>query len=182
MDIHSFWQTYAHQPYDLMNGQVVAHQDDGFLHEVVTNRIQMVLSVHVEDQYLGEVLGRGAHFALGERNLRSADAAFIGTAKLGQLANPELYLPFPPDLMIQIISPRWTSTEIQENIMAFLEAGTQQVWIIDPPSKQVTRLDASGEERVLNAIDWLSSPMLLGDFSIRVEDIFPPLDMYMGFI
>lgn len=182
MDIQTFWQTYAHQPYDLVNGQVVALPDQGFLHELVTTRVHMLLSVHVETSYLGEILGRGAHFALGDYDLRSADAAFVSEANLKRITDPEGYLPFSPDLMIQIVSPRWTSTQIQQNALAFLEGGSAQVWIIDPQPKQVTVLDATGQERLLNATDWLAAPYLLGDFGLRVEDVFPPLELSLGFV
>jgi Uma2 family endonuclease len=110
----------------------------GYLHEMVTSRVLMYLSLYVETHNLGEIFGDGTRFALSEEELRDADVAFVAAESLAQIKDPEMYLPFAPDLMIEVVSPRYTSTQIQQKLEAFLDAGTQAAWIVDPEPKQIT--------------------------------------------
>jgi Uma2 family endonuclease len=181
MRIDEFWQQYAGQPYELINGQAVPTVDKGYLHEVVTSRVLMCLSVHVEAHYLGEVLGEGVRFAASEQDLRAIDVAFISNSKLASIQNPESYLPFPPDLVVEVVSSRYTSTEIQNKANLFLEAGAKLVWIIDPQPKEVTVLLPDGSGEILSNGQLLTGHQVIPAFNLSINDLFPPLDTFLKY-
>jgi Uma2 family endonuclease len=179
LTVTDFWAQYAGQPYELIGGEVSPLVQKGYLHEVVTNRVASFLAIYVEGRYLGEVLGTGARWALSPYDLRAADVAFIAGGRLSQMTHPDDYLPLPPDLVVEVVSPRYTSRQIQAKMEDFLRAGTPWAWIVDPTPKQVTVLAADGSARLLENEDRLQGGGLLPQFSVAVGDLFPPLDLQM---
>jgi len=175
LGIDEFWQQYDGQPCELIAGQVVQIPVKEYLHELVTSRIHLYLGIHVETHYLGEVFGIGARFALAADEVRVVDAGFVSNSKLALVSDPALYLPFPPDLMVEVVSARYTSREIQDKVELFLQAGTSLAWVVDAQSKTVTVFDPSGAVYSLAGRDQLSGAAVVAGFSVMVEDLFPPL-------
>jgi Uma2 family endonuclease len=181
MDVDEFWAGYAGQPYELIHGEAVQLLQKEYLHEVVTSRVMMCLDVFVGTHYLGEVLGGGTRFALDAHNLRSADVTFVSNQQLATITDPERYLPFAPELMVEVISSRFTSTEILHKANLFLDAGTRLVWIIDPQPKQIIVLMPDGNSIAINSNQSLTGYHVLPEFRIKAEDLFPPLDTYLKY-
>jgi Uma2 family endonuclease len=181
MDVDEFWLHYVGQPYELIHGEAVPMVQKEYLHELVTSRVMLCLDVYVETNYLGEVLGERSRFALDAYNLRSVDVAFVSNQQLANITDPEKYLPFSPALMVEVISSRFTSTEIQHKANLFLDAGTRMVWIIDPQPKQIIVLAADGSSQVINTSQDLIGYQVLPGFRIKAEDLFPPLDTYLKY-
>lgn len=176
MNVDDFWAQFAGQPYQLIHGQPILNVQKGYLHEVVTSRIIMSLEVYVEEYYLGSVFGGGARFALADQEVRATDISFVSEAKLNQIRDPELYLPFAPDLMVEVVSSRFTSTQIQQKANLFIDAGTPLVWIVDPDPKEVTLLFADGSGMTLAGHERLSGYDVIPGLSMSVDDLFPPLN------
>ncbi|MFP4321142.1 MAG: Uma2 family endonuclease [Anaerolineales bacterium] len=175
LTIEKYWAEYAGHPYELINGQAVRIPRKEYVHEVITSRVLMLLDVFVENQYLGSVLGNGARFALSPYELRAADAAYVSHARLQSLQDPESFLPFAPDLMVEVVSSRYTSQEIEHKAEIFLQAGSQIVWIIDPAPQLVTMLDLNGTAYTYADEDIIPMESLLPGLRIAAADFFPPL-------
>lgn len=175
MKLDKFWAQYAGKPFELIDGEPVARVQKGYLHEMVTSRVLMYLSLYVETHNLGEVFGDGTRFALSETELRAADVAFVSAESLTQITDPELYLPFPPDLMIEVVSPRFTSTQIQQKLEAFLDAGTQAAWIVDPEPRQITIIFPDGAVDTFESGHTIPADGIIPGLSILADDLFPPL-------
>ncbi len=175
LTIQQYWAEYANQPYELIDGYPVRIPRKEYVHEVITSRVVMLLDVFVENTYLGSVLGGGARFALSDYELRATDAAFITHQRLQALLDPETYLPFAPNLMVEVVSSRYTSSEIQTKAEQFLDAGCQWVWIIDPAPQLVTVLNARGHAWTLGNDDALPPHPNLPGLDVMASDFFPPL-------
>lgn len=177
ISVAEFWASYAGQPYQLINGRVARILQAEYVHEMVVNRVQSCLEVYTEPLYLGVVVGAGVRFALSEYDLRAVDVAFISAARLEGLQDPEQFLPFPPDLLVEVVSSRYTSTQIQAKAELFLDAGTALVWVVDPSLKTVTVFYPNGAIEILSGDDHLDGYHIVPGFSLAVADFFPPLDV-----
>jgi Uma2 family endonuclease len=175
MKLESFWAEYAGKAYELIAGEPVARVQKGYLHEMVTSRVLMYLSLYVETHNLGEVLGDGTAFALSEYELRAADVAFLSAQSLAKIEDPESYLPFAPDLVIEVVSPRYTSTQIQQKMESFLDAGTQAAWVVDPEPKEITILYPDGNAVTFAAGQAMRSDGVIPGLTLLADDLFPPL-------
>jgi len=180
MKLDSFWAEYAGKPYEFIDGEPIANVQKGYLHEMVTSRVLMYLSLYVETHGLGEVFGSGTRFALSEHELRAADVAYVAAESLAQITDPESYLPFSPDLVVEVVSPRFTSTQIQQKIDAFLDAGTQAAWIVDPEPKEITILYPDGKAIIYEAGQTIEEDGIIPGLRFLAEDLFPPLGTQMN--
>ncbi len=62
--------------------------------------------------------------------LRGIDIAYISKEKLQKL--PEGAIETPPDLVIEILSPSNTYTEMEEKVQELLDFGVERVLLVDP--------------------------------------------------
>ena len=73
-------------------------------------------------------------FRVGERML-IPDVAFVSIARIPD--DTDKASPIPPDLAVEVVSPTDVLNRIVEKAFAYLESGTQLVWVVEPKSKTV---------------------------------------------
>jgi Uma2 family endonuclease len=92
----------------------------------------------------GRVFGDGLHFNLypeagGLRGTRIPDVSFVRLARLQALTNLEGLFPGPPDLAVEVVSPRESEAETLAKIKDYLEAGSNEAWVLYPREKSLHR-------------------------------------------
>jgi Uma2 family endonuclease len=187
MTVEEFWERYAGLPYELVGGVPVslgssrdAHGKagegvpTGYLHAAVEHLVSKHLGAFVEKNPSGVILTGEAGFQLGPDELRAADVAFIRNERLAAITEPGKYIPFPPDLAVEIVSPGDTASEVQTKVDHYLAAGTPVVWVIYPELRRVTVFEAEGQVRLLGQDATLDGGVLLPGLNIPVADLFPP--------
>src|SRR5579859_437883 len=138
LTVEAFWQKYAHRPFELIEGEVVRMAPTGNLHGLTGSRFIAQLRYHVDAHDLGEVYSSETGFYLSPTTVRAADAAFVRKSKLSLITEAEKYIPFAPDLAVEIVSPRDTAKAIQRKIDLYLAAGTRLVWVFFPELRKIT--------------------------------------------
>jgi Uma2 family endonuclease len=76
------------------------------------------------------------------------------------------------DLAVEVISPNETVEEIETKMIDYLEAGTQQVWLVYPRTRSVTVYRSLTDIHAFSVVDTLDGCDLLSGFSIKVQEIF----------
>ncbi len=79
----------------------------------------------------------------------------------------------PPTVAIEILSGSDTHDDIVERICVLLDAGVQQVWIVDAELRRVTINRTNGEAGFYTARQELTAEPELPGFQVRVESLFP---------
>jgi Uma2 family endonuclease len=74
--------------------------------------------------------------ALPEYELRAADVAFVSMDRW-QTADPDDNLRGAPDLVIEVLSPSNTASEVYEKETLCLANGCREFWVVDPKTRQV---------------------------------------------
>ena len=74
--------------------------------------------------------------ALPEYELRVADVAYVSRERWEQ-TDPDDNFNGAPDLVIEVLSPSNTATEIYDKEKLCLENGSQEFWVVDPDHRQV---------------------------------------------
>ncbi len=110
---------------------------------------------------------------LSANTLRAPDAAFISKARLATITQPDKFLPFPPDLAVEVVSPGDTATEIQDKVNLYLEAGTRLVWVIYPDLRQAVVHRANRTAQTILYEGVLDGEDVLPGLSIALSDLFP---------
>jgi len=93
------------------------------------------LGSYVRENQLGRVYMPNTGFRFGERVLMP-DIAFVSTDRLP--ADLSKAGPVTPNLAVEVVSPTDASHRIEDRAFAYLEAGSQLVWVLKPRSKTVT--------------------------------------------
>ncbi len=106
--------------------------------------------------------------------MRGADAAFVVQAWWETVEEPEKYVPFAPDLAVEVVSPNDTAPEIREKVDLYLDAGTRLVWVLYPDSRKVIAHFPNGTSRAFSESDTLDGGDVLPGLRISVTKLFPP--------
>lgn len=173
MTVEEFWQQYAGQPYELVRGRVVEVSPSGFSQSAIAARVVRLLDTFVSEHGLGIVTGADGDYYLSPEDLRAPDAAFVTAAKVATLTEPEKFAPFAPDLAVEVVSPGNTATEMRDKVRLYLDAGTQQVWLVYPESTEVDVYDADGTWKTFTRSDTLDGGTVLPGLNLAVGDLFP---------
>jgi len=114
-------------------GQVVTVTRPTMRHAKLQSRLVRLLRPKAEHLGVAEVVFR----ALPEYDLRGADVAFVSRERWDTTADDD-NLRGSPELVIEVLPPSNTKSEIQEKAALCLSTGGQQGWVIDPKRKTVT--------------------------------------------
>ena len=103
------------------------------------------------------------------------DVAFVRADRLPPLEELDGFVPFPPDLAVEVVSPTDRFVEVAEKVAADLDGGVQLVWVIEPRRQTVTVHAADRSVRVLGTQDTLDGGDILPDFRVEVAEKFASL-------
>ena len=160
--------------YELVAGELVEMAPPGGEHGYIAGRILYRLSAFIDQHKLGgAVFAAETGFRIGQNpdTVRAPDAAYVSEPRLAQ-ARVADYPDLAPDLVVEVVSPSDTATEIHARVEDWLQAGTQLVWVFYPASRSAVMYRPDGEARVLHAADTLRGEPILPGFSCLLADIF----------
>ncbi|MDE0316284.1 MAG: Uma2 family endonuclease [Candidatus Poribacteria bacterium] len=155
--------------YEYIKGELIPMPPTSIEHGNISSNIQWYLQSHVRTNELGRVYTSDTGFRVGERVLMP-DVAFIPTSKLPD--DQRAIFSIPPELAIEVISPTDSLTKVVEKALAYLEAGTLLVWIIEPTGKTVTVFRSETDITTLTRKDTLTGEDVVEGFSCPVAQLF----------
>jgi Uma2 family endonuclease len=177
-----FFNSPYSQGFELVKGKIVPkgceinpEMPAGALRGYITNRLNKLLSIFVDDNNLGATFAAETGFKLSEKGMHGVDAAFVSNEKLAQFGIPENFFPAAPDLAVEVISPNNSVDEIQEKIEEYLLAGTKLVWIVYPKQKMIQVYRSSNVINVLREADALDGEEVLPGFQLPLSELFGSL-------
>ena len=138
-------------------------------HGEISMSLSLLLGVHIQKNELGRLYPADTDFKLGDR-LVKPDIAFVSTARLPE--NKRQASPVAPDLAVEVVSPTDIQYRIVEKALAYLNAGTRLVWIIEPVGKTVTVYRSKTDIKTFTIDDTLSGEDVVEGFSCQVAQLF----------
>ena len=160
---------------ELVQGVLRVSEPPGARHGQIATRLVARLYDFVDADALGTVLVEtGFLIRRNPDTVRGPDLSFVSASRLAPDRVPSGFLPFAPDLAVEIVSPGDRDEELAAKVRDYLEAGSRLVWIIGSvgPTVTIHRVDRSttglGPGDVLTGEDvipgfacsvrWLTSP------------------------
>ncbi|MCA9264035.1 MAG: Uma2 family endonuclease [Planctomycetales bacterium] len=164
----------AHR-YELVDGVLRMMSPAGGRHGRVAARINKLLSVHVDDHGLGATYAAETGFLLARApdTVRAPDAAFVGHEKIKQMDDDSTYLPFAPDLAVEVVSPSDTFADVEVKSLSWLEYGTKLVLIVEPVSCTVHAYRSRSDIIVLAKGDVIDATDAVPGWKVAVAEFFP---------
>jgi Uma2 family endonuclease len=147
--------------WELIDGEPIAVTPSAGLSSMIAARINGHVFIYLMEHPLGHAFSSDAGFILfpDRDTVRSPDFAFVQRSRLPEV--PAAYIPTPPDLAVEVLSPTDRMPDALAKVTMYLQAGVQLVWLIDPHKRTATifRQDESpttiGEDGVLDGVDVL---------------------------
>ncbi len=155
--------------YEYIEGELIPRMPTSMKHGTVSIQLSSRLFQHVHENQLGNVYPASTGFHVGERML-IPDIAFLSKARIPDDANKAS--PIPPDLAVEVVSPTDMLDRIVSKAFAYLAAGTQLVWVIEPKSETVLVYRSETDIKLLTRNDTLTGEDVVEGFSCPVAELF----------
>ena len=160
--------------HELVKGELRTMAPAGSEHGGFGMNLGGPLAVYVKQNHLGVVLLAETGFTI-EKNpdtVRAPDVGFVSQNRIPPGGLPKKFFPGAPDLAVEVVSPSDTVYEVDEKVQAWLAAGTQLVWVVNPKRQTVTVNRGSQPPRILPATETLSGEDVVPGFSLPIREIF----------
>jgi Uma2 family endonuclease len=132
------------------------------------------LGNHVDAGDLGALLGADGVYRLEGRQLRAPDVSFIPWSAFpdGEAPMDEAYWSVTPALIVEVLSPRNTTAEIDRKLREFFAVGTSLAWVVDPRARSARVYTSLKRMRELDSTGMLDGGKVLPGFKLPLADLF----------
>jgi Uma2 family endonuclease len=145
-------------------------------HQVLKRRLANQIAAFVSDQDLGFAeLELGFVLARDPDEIVFPDVAFIDKSR-AQALNLDEYIPGPPDLAVEIISPTDRQGDIEDKVALYLQYGTRLIWLLFPKGRYVTVIRADRTRSIVTVEGVLDGEGMLPGFALPLHTVFDGLD------
>lgn len=163
--------------WELVKGKMRELSPMGGEHGIVASRLLLRVGVFVEHHDLGEMFTAETGFVVGRDPDRvlAPEVAFVSASPLPRDGATWLsFVPFAPDLAIEVVSPSNSESEILRKVAIYLRlrGGSKLVWRVRPRQRTVTVFSPDRPELVLGAADILDGADVLPGFSLPLAKLF----------
>ena len=184
--VEDLWEL-SHRPenegkrFRLIEGVLYEVSPTGWLHGDLTSLLNFYMLGHVLANKLGRVTGAETGFTLyrnpsGKDTVLAPDIGFVRADRI-PTELPEQYVPFAPDLAVEVLSPSNTPAEIALKVDSYLRYGTRMVWVVHPKGRRIEVYRPTGEAnqanvRFLSIDDTLDGDDVLPGFTLPLRQLF----------
>jgi len=119
----------------------------------------------------------GVQFSLPDdpTQVRGVDGVYVPAEQCARVSWGERdWFPEVPALVIEVISPSESATDVNEKVQDYLAGGARRVWCVYPARRTVHVHDAHAPTCVAQWNDTLTDDELLPGFTLRLKRIFSP--------
>jgi Uma2 family endonuclease len=158
--------------YEYVKGELVPIAPPSREHGEISVNVIRYLDAHVYQNKLGRLYTAETTFQVAERIMKP-DVAFVSTTQLtGNKTDKTKGFPIPPDLAVEVVSPSDVQSRIAEKALAYLNAGTRLVWVLEPVSQTVTVYRSETNIETLTRDDTLTGENVIPGFTCPVAHLF----------
>lgn len=159
---------------ELIRGVFHETMSAGVNHGRIVVKLVLLMGAFVMPRRLGTLLASDTGVLL-ERNpdtVREPDIAYISSEKLPIGEDVPGYSEVVPDLVVEVVSPNDSRTEVRRKASMWLEHGVGLVWVAHPDSRTIDVYRADGSISTLTEEDTLDGSDVMTGFTCQVEDVF----------
>ncbi len=155
--------------YEYIKGELIPVPPTSLEHGNITTNLFLPLGLYVRENQLGGIYMPDTGFRVGEQVLMP-DIAFLASVRIPDDLSKAS--PIPPDLAVEVVSPTDALHRVVEKAFAYLDAGTQLVWVLEPRSKTVTVYRSETDITLLTRNDTLTGENVVEGFSCQAAKLF----------
>lgn len=164
---------------EVIEGEIVEMSPVGGLHHFIAGNIYDELRAFTRKHDLGFVFMDGLLYLLykegkGIRGAQVPDVSFIRGVDIITTWQMEQPYPGAPTLAVEVMSPDDKIEEVLLRVRRYLNAGSEQVWLVFPRERELHQYfrESRAQVQVNQIDDALDGGTLLPDFTLRMRDVF----------
>ena len=159
--------------YELIEGVLHKMAAASYYHAKLANRFAHRLTTYVEAHQLGEVSGEsGWVIATTPDTVRIPDAAFLVQQRVATGQEVTGFQRGAPDLVLEVISPNDSYSEVAMKVDEWLGAGPRMVVVIDPRKRRIRVHRPNTVPLLLTEADTLDGGDVVPGWQLPVREIF----------
>lgn len=162
--------------FELSEGMLIQMSPAGGEHGDLAYIIGWLFGNYVVPKELGRLTTAETGYVLhvgedGKATVRAPDLGFVRAERIPEGGLPKTYVPFAPDLAVEVFSPNDRPVELEDKIDQYLTYGTRMVVVVYTDTKRIYVITPNGTQR-LTLDDTLDGGDVLPGFSLSVRTIF----------
>lgn len=163
---------------ELIRGELKTMSPTGIAHGIICTKLVVELTKFVEPNNLGVVVGpeTGCIVERDPDTVLGVDVAYVSHERMKEVENLEKFLPFAPDLAVEVLSPTNTAQEMDEKVALYFAGGSRAVWVINPRRRTVTAYTSPFDVRILSEQDVLEGGDVLPGLSLELSRLFSAIN------
>ncbi len=163
--------------YELIRGELKILPLNEPAHGIISARITMLVDQYAKKHNSG--LFCVATGFIVERNpdtVLGTDIAFISHNRLAAVEDFDSFIPFAPDLAIEVMNSTDTVEAITEKIALYFAAGSRAAWVFNPKRRTVAVYASPTDVHILTEADTLDGGDVLPGFQLSLAKLFAVID------
>jgi Uma2 family endonuclease len=150
-----FWEMSTEDTnYELLDGVLYIHSPASTEHEEIFKYLLTLFQIYFEINEGGKVFGSRLVMRLSPKWNPEPDLMVVLKTHYNKIQPTKIE--GPADLVIEILSNATRDIDLHKKIPQYLDAGVQEVWIIDPQKKSFTQMWI--EHKTSKKLSWMYSP------------------------
>jgi Uma2 family endonuclease len=154
---------------ELVDGKLIDVSGNTPRHNLLRDYLVTLLRNWITQGHPGMAIAEQEYDFLG--NAHGPDVTYLLPEKQSQLDLGKRIQRFVPDLAVEVASENDTHSNLLRKKNRYRRAGTAEVWLIDPDSREISIYSDRRNTILTSSGDTLTSPLLPG-FSIALDDLF----------
>ena len=159
---------------ELIRGVLCETMGSGEEHGEIAGLLFFYLMSFIRPRQLGRLIltDVGVRLERDPDTVREPDIAFISAEKRPKGVRNTGYVEVIPDLVVEIVSPSDSLTEVNDKAQMWLSYGVPLVWVVFPDTLTVEIHPIDGPVASLGEDDTLDGGAVLPGFTCPIRDIF----------
>ena len=131
------------QRYEIVDGEMIMAPAPTVRHQQILRQLFVLLHRFVSERQLGELLFAPVDVLIQREPLRTRqpDLLFVSNERAGLLRD---IVEGPPDLVVEILSPANTRTNLEDKLADYGGLGVNECWLVSPEARSVEVLRLEG--------------------------------------
>jgi Uma2 family endonuclease len=160
---------------ELIDGRLVEREPVGQKADAIVTRLLGWVGNFVATHDLGLINGAQGSYQIfpdAPQKVRIPDGSFTRRDRLPAEGPAKGHARVAPDLVVQVVSPNDTATELDEKIEDFFAAGVPLIWVLNPETRTIQVYRRDGTSTRLRPGETLEGEDILPGFRCDVARLF----------